>query len=97
MGLRAACIDLGGWDTHLFQGNATGSQAERIQTLARGIAAFDTDLKDQRSSYTVMVTTEFGRRVYENASLGTDHGRGFTGCSPLMNAAAHSGFSLPKR
>jgi len=25
----------------------------------------------------VMITTEFGRRVYENASLGTDHGRGF--------------------
>ena len=24
-----------------------------------------------------MITTEFGRRMYENASLGTDHGRGF--------------------
>jgi uncharacterized protein (DUF1501 family) len=24
-----------------------------------------------------MITTEFGRRIYENGSLGTDHGRGF--------------------
>lgn len=78
LGLRVACIDLGGWDTHFFQGNATGVQAERIRTLAQGLAAFDTDLKDHRASFTVMVTTEFGRRVYENASLGTDHGRGFT-------------------
>lgn len=77
LGLQVACIDLGGWDTHFFQGNATGTQAERIKTLAEGLAALDLDLKSHRSCYTVMVTTEFGRRVYENASLGTDHGRGF--------------------
>lgn len=77
LGLQVACIDLGGWDTHFFQGNATGTQAEKIQTLAEGLAALDLDLKSHRSRYTVMVTTEFGRRVYENASLGTDHGRGF--------------------
>lgn len=78
LGLQVACIDLGGWDTHFFQGNATGQQAERIKTLADGIAALDADLKGHRGRYTVMITTEFGRRVYENASLGTDHGRGFT-------------------
>lgn len=77
LGLQVACIDLGGWDTHFFQGSTAGPQAERIQTLAEGLAALDTDLKDHRNRYTVMVTTEFGRRVYENASLGTDHGRGF--------------------
>lgn len=77
LGLQVACIDLGGWDTHFFQGSTTGPQAERIQTLAEGLAALDTDLKDHRSRYTIMVTTEFGRRIYENASLGTDHGRGF--------------------
>lgn len=77
LGLQVACIDLGGWDTHFFQGGTTGPQAERIQTLAEGLAALDTDLKNHRSRYTVMVTTEFGRRIYENASLGTDHGRGF--------------------
>jgi uncharacterized protein (DUF1501 family) len=77
LGVRVACVDLGGWDTHFFQGNATGQQAERIRILAEGLAALDLDLKGHRGSYTVMVTTEFGRRVYENASLGTDHGRGF--------------------
>lgn len=77
LGLQVACIDLGGWDTHFFQGSTNGPQAERIQTLAEGLAALDTDLKDHRTRYTVMVTTEFGRRIYENASLGTDHGRGF--------------------
>ena len=77
VGLEVACIDLGGWDTHFFQGTANGTQAERIKTLADGIAAFDADMKSHRSSYTIMITTEFGRRIYENASLGTDHGRGF--------------------
>jgi uncharacterized protein (DUF1501 family) len=77
LGLQVACIDLGGWDTHFFQGNASGTQAEKIKTLAEGLAALDLDLKSHRTRYTVMVTTEFGRRVYENASLGTDHGRGF--------------------
>lgn len=77
LGLQIACIDLGGWDTHFFQGNASGTQAEKIKTLAEGLRALDLDLKSHRTRYTVMVTTEFGRRVYENASLGTDHGRGF--------------------
>lgn len=77
VGLRVACVDLGGWDTHFLQGNATGNQAGRIRLLADGLAALDADLKDHRSRFTVMITTEFGRRVYENASLGTDHGRGF--------------------
>jgi uncharacterized protein (DUF1501 family) len=77
LGLEVACIDVNGWDTHFFQGNATGVQAGRIKSLADGLAAFEADMKAHRSRYTIMVTTEFGRRVYENASLGTDHGRGF--------------------
>ena len=77
VGLEVACIDLGGWDTHFFQGTTDSFLAERAKLLAGGLAAFDADLKDQRANFTVMVTTEFGRRIYENASLGTDHGRGF--------------------
>jgi uncharacterized protein (DUF1501 family) len=77
VGLRFACIDLGGWDTHFFQGAAGGLQAEKIRTLAEGLAALDRDLSAHRSAFTVMITTEFGRRLYENASAGTDHGRGF--------------------
>ncbi len=77
VGLEVACLDLGGWDTHFFQGASSGQQAELIWQLARGLAAFDADLISYRGRVTTLVMTEFGRRVYENGSLGTDHGRGF--------------------
>jgi len=77
VGLEVACIDLGGWDTHFFQGSTDGLQAGQIDLLARGLAAFDADLNRERDRVTLIVMTEFGRRVYENSSLGTDHGRGF--------------------
>ena len=77
VGLEIACIDLPGWDSHFVQGAATGQLAGNAATLAAGLAALDLDLKQERANYTVLVMTEFGRRVYENASLGTDHGRGF--------------------
>ena len=77
IGLEVACVDLGGWDTHFFQGSTDGLQAGQIDLLARGLAAFDADLNRERDRVTVIVMTEFGRRVYENSSLGTDHGRGF--------------------
>lgn len=77
VGLETACIDLGGWDTHFFQGSTGGLQADQIDLLAQGLAAFDADLGEERQRVTVVVMTEFGRRIYENGSLGTDHGRGF--------------------
>jgi uncharacterized protein (DUF1501 family) len=77
VGLEVACVDLGGWDTHFFQGSATGLQADNIDQLARGLAAFDSDLGRAREDVTTLVITEFGRRTYENSSMGTDHGRGF--------------------
>jgi len=77
VGLEVAAIDLGGWDTHFFQGSATGQQADLIDTLGRGLAALDADLAHYRDRVVIVVMTEFGRRAYENTSLGTDHGRGF--------------------
>jgi uncharacterized protein (DUF1501 family) len=77
VGLEVACLDLGNWDTHFFQGGASGLQGELIWQLARGLAAFDADLNSHRDHVTTLVMTEFGRRIYENGSLGTDHGRGF--------------------
>ena len=44
--------------------------------LARGLGAFHTDLQDAMSSVTLVTMSEFGRRVAENASAGTDHGHG---------------------
>jgi len=77
VGLEVACLDLGGWDTHFFQGSTSGLQADLIHQLAGGLAAFDKDLGAQRERVVTLVMTEFGRRTYENSSLGTDHGRGF--------------------
>ena len=77
VGLEAACVDLGNWDTHYFQGTTGGIQAGLIDSLARGLAAFDTDLKRHRDRVTTIAMTEFGRRLYENGSAGTDHGRGY--------------------
>ena len=76
VGLEAACIDLGGWDTHENQGSVEGRQAQVMQQLAQGLAAFYTDLGPQVERVTVVVMSEFGRRVTENASGGTDHGHG---------------------
>ncbi|CAN5576708.1 DUF1501 domain-containing protein [soil metagenome] len=78
VGLEVAALDLNGWDTHFFQGAEAGLQADSIEQLANGLAAFDKDLGSARSSVTTLVITEFGRRSYENSSMGTDHGRAFT-------------------
>lgn len=77
VGLEVACIDFGGWDTHFFQGSFDGLQAGLIKELAESLAAFDKDITATKSPVTTLVITEFGRRIYENGSLGTDHGRGF--------------------
>ncbi len=76
VGLEVACIDLGGWDTHESQGGVEGRQASLMTTLAEGLAAFYTDLDTLLDRVTVVVMSEFGRRVEENASGGTDHGHG---------------------
>jgi len=47
------------------------------RSVVSRLAAFDTDIAKERHAVTTIVMTEFGRRVYENSSLGTDHGRGF--------------------
>ncbi len=77
VGLEVACVDYGGWDTHFFQGGLSSSHGNKSEILANSLAAFDHDLKASRERVTIIVITEFGRRLYENASFGTDHGRGF--------------------
>jgi uncharacterized protein (DUF1501 family) len=73
VGLEAASIDLGGWDSHVAQQALLEPLMGR---LAAGLAAFAADLGPWLATTSVVVMTEFGRRVAENASLGTDHGRG---------------------
>jgi uncharacterized protein (DUF1501 family) len=44
--------------------------------LANGLSAFRQDLGPRMATTTMVVMTEFGRRVAENSAFGTDHGRG---------------------
>lgn len=73
VGLSAAAIDLDGWDSHTSQGLIMDPLMVR---LAKGLAAFHQDLGKEMASTTVVVMTEFGRRLAENSAFGTDHGRG---------------------
>lgn len=76
VGVEVACIDVDGWDTHVAQGGAVGSMASNLAELADGLAAFYEDLQPQMGKITVVVMSEFGRRLQENGGLGTDHGHG---------------------
>jgi len=76
VGLEVAAIDVGGWDTHFAQGATEGLMPGLLSDLADGLAALHADMVDALDDLTVVVMSEFGRRVPENASLGTDHGHG---------------------
>lgn len=76
VGVEVACVDFGGWDTHFAQGSTTGIMANNLSQLADSLAAFHADLQNQMGHVTVVVMSEFGRRLQENGSLGTDHGHG---------------------
>ncbi len=77
VGLEVACVDHDGWDTHFFQGAADGQQASNIEDLSNGLSALYKDIQKYKERVSIIVLTEFGRRIYENSSMGTDHGRGF--------------------
>lgn len=89
VGLEIACLDLGGWDTHVAQGRETGWQAGRLSELAQGLGAFTRDLGAHLERTTIMVMTEFGRRAAENSGLGTDHGR--ASCMFLIGGGVQGG------
>ena len=76
-GVRVACIDVGGWDTHTGMGNETSGDIMRhLGDLSEALAAFTKDIGPSLDNTTIVTMSEFGRRVQENASGGTDHGRG---------------------
>jgi uncharacterized protein (DUF1501 family) len=73
VGTRVFYVQLGGFDTHA---NEKPAQAGLLSQLADTLAAFQTDLEahGRADSVMTMMFSEFGRRVKENGSQGTDHG-----------------------
>lgn len=76
VGVEVACVDLGGWDTHANQGAGDGQMAGLMESFSAELATFHEDLQSKMGNVTVVVMSEFGRRVHENSSNGTDHGHG---------------------
>ncbi len=69
-------VDVGGWDTHVGQGAATGYLASRLDELGRGLAALPQEMGSAWKNTTVVVMSEFGRTFRQNGNRGTDHGHG---------------------
>ena len=72
-------MQTGGYDTHSGQGAAGGgAYATLMGTLGDGLLAFYNDLRNQGALNDTLVLqfSEFGRRITENGSAGTDHGAG---------------------
>jgi uncharacterized protein (DUF1501 family) len=73
MPTRIYYLSLGGFDTHTQQ---TDAHSRLLKEMGDAVSAFLADLKAQGNlgRVTLMTFSEFGRRVKENASGGTDHG-----------------------
>lgn len=69
-------VDVGGWDTHVNQGGASGYLAGRLDELGHGLAAYAQEMGPQWRNTTVVVVSEFGRTFRQNGNRGTDHGHG---------------------
>jgi len=78
IGTKVFWVQTGGFDTHAGQGTQNGGYAGLMSTLNDGLTAFYTDLNNHGllSQTLILQFSEFGRRISENGSAGTDHGAG---------------------
>jgi uncharacterized protein (DUF1501 family) len=80
IGTRVFWVQTGGYDTHASQGvnQQNGAYSNLMGVLDGGLKAFHDDLQSQGllNNTLILVYTEFGRRINENGSQGTDHGAG---------------------
>jgi uncharacterized protein (DUF1501 family) len=77
VGSRLYWVQTGGYDTHAQQGGGGGGGYSILMgTLGDGLWAFYSDIRNQglANDTTVILFSEFGRRISENGSGGTDHG-----------------------
>jgi uncharacterized protein (DUF1501 family) len=87
--LEAAHVDIGNWDHHDNMGPVSGDFAGKMADMADSMAAFFTDMQGSGINYTMVVQTEFGRRIAPNGSGGADHGKG--GLMLLMGPGVNGG------
>ena len=80
IGTKVFWVQTGGYDTHASQGvnQGNGAYSNLMGTLDGGLTAFHDDLRSQGllNNTLILIYTEFGRRISENGSQGTDHGAG---------------------
>lgn len=86
IGLKVACVDIGGWDHH---DNLAGRFASLAGQFTKAMAAFWNDTWRYHDRLTVVVMTEFGRRLRTNKSGGADHGHG--GVMMVLSGHARGG------
>jgi len=91
IGSRVFWVQTGGFDTHAGQGGAGGAYGDLMGSLGDGLAAFYGDVRNQGlgGDTTVIVFSEFGRRISENGSAGTDHGA--AGVMMVLGGAVRGG------
>lgn len=78
LGIACATVDMGGWDTHNNQNVFGGGFGSNIADLSEALTAFYRDLEGAGviGRVAIVVQSEFGRQIKENANYGTDHGLG---------------------
>jgi uncharacterized protein (DUF1501 family) len=74
VGLEVAFADIGGWDTHVNEGNQQGQLSNLLRQFSQSIAALYTDLGQRMDDVVILTMSEFGRTARENGNRGTDHG-----------------------
>ena len=70
---RIMGLNIGGWDTHVSQGQLYGKHRQLLGNVANAFQAFYRDMQDQWEDVLIVTMTEFGRTSKENGSRGTDH------------------------
>ncbi len=86
LGSKVYMVTIDGFDTHANQADL---HPLLLRYVAEGMAAFWADLRagGQHGNVVAMTFSEFGRTIYENGSLGTDHGTG----APMLIFGEHIG------
>jgi uncharacterized protein (DUF1501 family) len=93
VGTKVFWVQFGGFDTHATQNTnaANAGYANLMGTISTALLAFSTDLKNQGLWQDTMLVqfSEFGRRITENGSAGTDHGA--AGIMMALGGSVHGG------